>query len=105
MTLEVLQRGKVVSELKLPEADFTWTIGKQNDCDVVLFAPDVSRRHAKLMRVAGVLTICDAGSRHGLAFNGTKTADPMVFALARQAKLGETCSMKGGCSVKKSTYR
>ena len=81
MTLEVLQRGKVVSELKLPEADFTWTIGKQNDCDVVLFAPDVSRRHAKLMRVAGVLTICDAGSRHGLAFNGTKTADPMVFAL------------------------
>ena len=81
MTLEVLQRGKVVSELKLPETDFTWTIGKQNDCDVVLFAPDVSRRHAKLMRVAGVLTICDTGSRHGLAFNGTKTTDPMVFAL------------------------
>lgn len=80
MTLEVLQRGKVVSELKLPESDFTWTIGKQNDCDVVLFAPDVSRRHAKLMRVAGVLTICDTGSRHGLAFNGAKTTDPMVFA-------------------------
>ena len=29
----------------------------------------------------------------------------MRKTLARQAKLGETCSMKGGCSVKKSTYR
>ena len=57
MTLEVLQRGKVVSERRLPDSDFSWTIGKQSDCDVVLLAPDVSRRHAKLMRVAGVLTI------------------------------------------------
>ena len=80
MTLEVLQRGKVVSEFRLPDSDFSWTIGKQSDCDVVLSAPDVSRRHAKLMRVAGVLTICDDNSRHGLAFNGVKTTDPMVFA-------------------------
>lgn len=80
MTLEVLQRGKVVSERRLPDSDFSWTIGKQSDCDVVLLAPDVSRRHAKLMRVAGVLTICDENSRHGLAFNGVKTTDPMVFA-------------------------
>ena len=80
MTLEVLQRGKVVSELRLPDSDFSWTIGKQSDCDVVLLAPDVSRRHAKLMRVAGVLTICDDNSRHGVAFNGIKTTDPMVFA-------------------------
>lgn len=80
MTLEILQRGKVVSELRLPDSDFSWTIGKSNDCDVVLLAPDVSRRHAKLMRVAGVLTICDDNSRHGLAFNGVKTTAPMVFA-------------------------
>lgn len=79
MTLEVLQREKVVLELRLPDTDFSWTIGKQSGCDVVLLAPDVSRRHARLMRVGGVLTICDDNSRHGLSFNGVKTADPMVF--------------------------
>lgn len=81
MTLEVIQRGKIVSEVELPESDFSWTIGKQSDCDVVLTAPDVSRRHARLVRTAGILTICDDNSRHGLAFNGTKTVDPMVFAI------------------------
>ena len=81
MTLEVIQRGKIVSEIELPESDFSWTIGKQSDCDVVLTAPDVSRRHARLVRTAGILTICDDNSRHGLAFNGTKTVDPMVFAI------------------------
>ena len=80
MTLEVFQRGKAVLEFRLPDSDFSWTIGKQSDCDIVLPAPDVSRRHAKLMRVSGVLTICDDNSRHGLAFNGVKTADPMVFS-------------------------
>ena len=80
MTLEIVQRGKLVSEIRLPESDFSWTVGKQGDCDVVLFASDVSRHHAKLMRVAGVLMICDDNSRHGLAFNGVKTTEPMVFA-------------------------
>ena len=80
MVLEVLQRGKVVLERRLPDDDFSWTVGKQDDCDLVLAAPDVSRRHALLARVGGVLTICDAGSRHGLAFNGEKTAEPMVFS-------------------------
>ena len=79
MTLEVLQRGKVVSELKLPEGDFSWKIGKLSDCNVILTATDVSKHHARIERVGGVLTIYDTDSSNGLQFNGVKTKEPMVF--------------------------
>lgn len=80
MTLEVLQRGKVVSELKLPEGDFSWKIGKLSDCNVILTASDVSKHHARIERVGGVLTIYDTDSSNGLQFNGVKTKSPMTFA-------------------------
>jgi len=49
-------------------------MGRAGDCDVMLAAPDVSRKHAAIQRDEQGWTIADLGSRHGTFVNGRRTA-------------------------------
>lgn len=50
------------------------TIGRSDDCDVVIHDPSVSRLHARLFVIAGTPIVEDAGSRHGLLVDGKQVA-------------------------------
>jgi len=54
----------------------TSTIGRGSDCDIVLDASDVSRRHARISWNSGVARIEDMGSTNGTFVNG----DPVRIA-------------------------
>jgi len=47
-----------------------YVIGRDDDADLVLADPQISRRHATLSRDGGSLLIEDVGSRNGIAVNG-----------------------------------
>lgn len=49
-------------------------LGRGGDCDVLLAAPDVSRKHAAIERDEEGWTIADLGSRHGTFVNGRRVA-------------------------------
>lgn len=70
------------------------TIGRSSDCDVVLYDPGVSRRHARIFTQGDEHVVEDMGSSNGTKVNGTLvrrqplqdgdsiTLGPVVFAFA-----------------------
>ena len=63
-----------------PRALETWvsgraTIGRDEQCQVVLLGDEVSRTHAELRKDGPVLAIRDLDSRNGVHVNGVKVAD------------------------------
>jgi serine phosphatase RsbU (regulator of sigma subunit) len=61
------QRTIVVSKLQ-------FTIGRGDQCDVIIADSRISRLHATLVRENGEYFILDAGSRHGTFVNGVRCA-------------------------------
>ncbi len=51
------------------------TLGRENDCEVVIADRQVSRRHAKLDRRAGKTYIQDLASKNGTCVNGVPVKD------------------------------
>jgi len=51
-----------------------FTIGRAEDCDLVLSDNRISRIHARLVEESGSYFVVDAGSRHGTFVNGEKSA-------------------------------
>jgi serine/threonine protein kinase len=49
-------------------------VGRSPDCDVVVKAPDVSRRHCRIVRGAGEVIVEDLGSSQGTRVNGSRVA-------------------------------
>ncbi len=58
-------------EVEIPD-EGELIIGRASDLDLVLVEDMVSRKHAKLIAVGGVLTIMDLGSTNGTFVNGEK---------------------------------
>ena len=50
-----------------------FVIGRSRDCDVVLDDPNVSRRHAELIREGGGWAVRDLGSTNGIKLNGKRS--------------------------------
>ncbi len=50
-------------------------IGRSGEAEIGLSDPDVSRRHARLELVRGVLYVVDLGSRNGTFLNGKSLED------------------------------
>ena len=88
MTLLVEQNGREVLSRTLPDADFEWLVGRQDGCDVLLDAAEVSRRHAKLSRVSGALVVADAGSRGGTWAGDSRIEGPYVLAEDEPVRIG-----------------
>jgi pSer/pThr/pTyr-binding forkhead associated (FHA) protein len=51
-------------------ADDPVTVGRLPECDVVTADPNVSRRHAEIRLVDGVVRVVDLGSLNGTQVNG-----------------------------------
>jgi pSer/pThr/pTyr-binding forkhead associated (FHA) protein len=49
------------------------TIGRSRDCDVILSDPNVSRRHAEVVRDGDAWVVLDLGSTNGIKVNGRRT--------------------------------
>lgn len=54
------------------------TIGRSSDCDISLSAAHLSRRHAQLQVVDGLLFVKDLGSANGTFLNGKQVAEARV---------------------------
>ena len=80
MTLELCQDARTVATYSLPDGDFSWHVGRLATSDVQIPANDVSREHAVLARIGGVLTLVDAGSKFGVWNGDDRLAGPMVMA-------------------------
>ena len=52
-----------------------WVLGRSPECDVVLDAAAVSRRHVILSEQGDQFSVQDLGSRNGTFINGTRVAD------------------------------
>lgn len=57
------------------------TIGRTSDCDVILYDPGVSRKHARIFAEGGKYFVEDMGSSNGTRLNGTP--------IAQRQQLGE----------------
>ena len=88
MQLLVTRNNVKCSEKELPDADIEWVLGRQADTDFVLNAGDVSRRHAKLMRMGGALILDDLGSSGGIWQGADRLSGPVVLAVGDSFKIG-----------------
>jgi len=55
------------------------TIGRGEDCDVVLMERQVSRHHAQIRRLDSQYVLEDLGSRNGTYVNGREVTEPYVL--------------------------
>jgi pSer/pThr/pTyr-binding forkhead associated (FHA) protein len=53
-------------------------VGRSSDCDITLAVAHLSRRHAKLIVLDGLLYVKDLGSSNGTYLNGEKVTDARV---------------------------
>lgn len=60
-----------------PLKDIT-VVGRSNDCDISLSAAHLSRRHAQLQVIDGMLFVKDLGSANGTFLNGKQVAEARV---------------------------
>jgi hypothetical protein len=65
-----------------------WTFGRDQQCDVRLTQPGVSRKHAEIERRGPVLSIRDAGSTNGTFVNGRRV-EHSCLSRGQVVRLGE----------------
>lgn len=70
----IAYEGELKGERWVLDQDYT-TIGRSDDCDVVLPKRQVSRYHAQIERSDGGYTLRDLGSKNGTYVNGRKVED------------------------------
>jgi pSer/pThr/pTyr-binding forkhead associated (FHA) protein len=64
-------------------------IGRTPACDLIINAPSVSRRHARLRVVGGRVFVRDADSTHGTAVNGVPVIEEQEIASGDTLLVGE----------------
>jgi hypothetical protein len=75
--------------LALPEQSTRpLTIGRSLECDCVIAAPSVSRRHASLRRAGERWLLRDLGSSNGTRLNGIRVTDEVEARPGDQLNLG-----------------
>ena len=71
--------------------DATLRVGRAIDCDIRLFEDTrVSRQHCLFENKNDIVTIVDAGSKHGTTLNGASlTSNPTALSEGEVIRLGE----------------
>jgi len=87
---EARSRGRVVSltdgrEYAVPEEGLT--LGREAGCDVVVVAPNVSRRHARITQVGGGYELVDTSS-NGVLVNGARVVGQLALAKGDTVRIG-----------------
>ena len=63
-------------------------IGRSKECDLILQAPSVSRKHAVIKVFGDDVYLKDLGSRNGCYINGVKTRDEEILRSADIIRIG-----------------
>jgi hypothetical protein len=63
-------------------------IGRSEECDVTIFDPSVSRRHARIRILGGHVILEDLGSRNGCRVNGVHVKHPVELTDGDRIRLG-----------------
>lgn len=71
----IFERGR--ERIAFPLDDRETFIGRKDDCQIYFPDTSLSKRHAKLVRQRGGLTVCDAGSTNGTLVNGDRIEAPV----------------------------
>ena len=78
--IKILSNDQAFLTRDLPDGDFSLLLGRHADCDLVLPGNGVSRRHARLSSMNGLLLIEDLNSTAGTFLNGERIEGKMVIA-------------------------
>jgi adenylate cyclase len=86
----ILHTKSGVQDLSLSDS-YCWTIGRNDDNNIVLKDPWISRNHAMLQCMAtGEYYLIDAGSRNGTFLNGRRVSIPMLLRHGDDVMFGQT---------------
>jgi two-component system response regulator AtoC len=87
LDLVVLERGSLTRRRLVPARSFS--VGRSDDCDIVLRDSAASRRHA-LLHVSGEVNIEDLDSRNGTRLKGARLASgrPAAVGLGDSVQIG-----------------
>ncbi len=86
-TLQILV-GRLAGRVFVLDRDLT-IVGRNADCDVVLSAQSVSRKHAAISRKAAGYELKDIGSTRGTFVNGQKLTAPLMLEDGQTLQIGE----------------
>jgi pSer/pThr/pTyr-binding forkhead associated (FHA) protein len=64
-------------------------VGRAPDCNIVVDAPGISRRHAHIETHGGETTVQDLGSRNGVRVNGSVIAGATAITLGDRIEIGD----------------
>ena len=78
--IKILFNKQVFLTKDVPDGDFSLLVGRHADCDLVLPGNGVSRRHARLSSMNGLILIEDLNSTGGTFLNGDRIEGKMVVA-------------------------
>jgi sigma-B regulation protein RsbU (phosphoserine phosphatase) len=87
--LEVIKGPKGLVGQVLPLNDDVVILGRDQDADISLPSPAVSRRHARLLRKDGTYFVEDLGSRNGVLLNDKRVAGRMPISDADELRIAE----------------
>lgn len=73
-----------------PVKDGENTVGRGHTCDVRLFDRTCSRTHCILVKKGTVVSVEDAGSRHGTLLNGKKVESRTRVQIGDRIQIGRT---------------
>jgi hypothetical protein len=65
-------------------------IGRDAEASLVLSDPEVSRRHARLEPVDGIIFLCDLESSNGTFLNGSRVTSPIEVRVGDEIDVGAT---------------
>ncbi|MCJ7624084.1 MAG: FHA domain-containing protein, partial [Anaerolineaceae bacterium] len=78
--IQIYKDSEVIKEQIL--TDGSWQIGRENDCDIQLDDPYVSRRHAKLQVSSNQITLTDLGSSNSTTKAGKRLTPQEQYPLS-----------------------
>jgi hypothetical protein len=69
------------------------SLGRDPGSDIVISDPQISRKHARIRRQAGLLVIEDVGSTNGTFVNGVRLIDPHTLVNGDVINLGDAVTL------------
>jgi len=77
--LEICEGPEAGRRLDLPASEPEVLVGRSAECAIVIAAPSVSRKHARLRRESERWVLEDLGSANGTQVNGERVRKPVVL--------------------------
>jgi hypothetical protein len=75
---------------RVPLGEYAVSIGRQNDCTIVLGDPNVSRRHAEIRPAGDGFSVVDLGSTNGTRVNGMRIPSERRLVDGDEVRCGNT---------------